>query len=75
LAYDSVFLVNALGAKYGTQAFTEATLTNPDGIVGTDGLFRFRADGTNQRGLAVLQIGTNSATTISAAPRAFAPGS
>ena len=75
LAYDSVFLVNALSAKYGTQAFSEATLTNPDGIVGTDGLFRFRSDGTNQRGLAVLQIGTNSATTVSAAPRAFSPGS
>jgi predicted choloylglycine hydrolase len=29
---------------------------NPSGITGIDGLFRFRADGTNERGLAVLRI-------------------
>ncbi len=75
LAYDAVFLINALSAKYGSQAFAEATITNADGVVGTDGLFRFRPDGTNQRGLAVLQIGAGSATTISPAPRSFTPGS
>lgn len=75
LAYDAVFLVNALNAKYGAQAFNEPTLTNPDGIIGTDGLFRFRQDGVNQRGLAVLQVGTGSSSVISAAPRTFAPGS
>ncbi|WP_406856091.1 penicillin-binding protein activator [Alsobacter sp. KACC 23698] len=74
LAYDAVFLVNALNAKYGAQAFSEATLTNPDGIIGTDGLFRFRQDGVSQRGLAVLQVGAGSASVISPAPRSFTPG-
>jgi hypothetical protein len=69
-----VFLVNALNAKYGAQAFSEPTLTNPDGIIGTDGLFRFRQDGVSQRGLAVLQVGAGSASVISPAPRSFTPG-
>lgn len=75
LAYDAVFLVNALYVKYGAQAFSDAILTNSEGIIGTDGLFRFRPDGTNQRGLAVLQVNNGTATVVSAAPRAFAPGS
>lgn len=74
LAYDAVFLVDALYGKLGSEGFSDATLTNPEGIVGTDGLFRFRQDGTNQRGLAVLQVGPGTAQTISPAPRAFAPG-
>jgi hypothetical protein len=74
LAYDAVFLVNALQAKYGSQAFAESTLTNADGVVGTDGLFRFRPDGTNQRGLAVLRVTPSGGQVVSPAPKAFAPG-
>ncbi|MHB2166582.1 penicillin-binding protein activator [Alsobacter sp. R-9] len=74
LAYDAVFLVEALYAKSGSAGFSDATLTNPEGIIGTDGLFRFRPDGTNQRGLAVLQVGAGSATVVSPAPRSFAGG-
>ena len=32
-------------------------LTNPSGFAGIDGLFRFRSDGTNERGLAVMRVG------------------
>jgi ABC-type branched-subunit amino acid transport system substrate-binding protein len=74
LSYDAVFLVNALYTKYGSSGFSEATLTSADGIIGTDGLFRFRPDGTNQRGLAVLQVGNGGAQTISPAPRTFPAG-
>lgn len=74
LAYDAVFLVNALYQKYGPSGFADGTLTSPDGIIGTDGLFRFRPDGTNQRGLAVLQVGNGTAQTISPAPRTFPAG-
>jgi len=73
LAYDAVFLVGVLGEKYGADAFSEATLTNPDGILGTDGLFAFRPDGTGRRALAVLQVGNGSAQVIAPAPRSFAP--
>ena len=35
------------------QRFSDEVLTNPSGFAGIDGVFRFRPDGTNQRGLAV----------------------
>ncbi len=75
LAYDAVFLVEALYGRSGSAGFSDATLTNADGIIGTDGLFRFRPDGTNQRGLAVMQVGAGSATVVSPAPRSFGAGS
>ena len=31
-------------------------LTNPSGFTGIDGVFRFRRDGTNQRGLAMMRV-------------------
>jgi ABC-type branched-subunit amino acid transport system substrate-binding protein len=74
LAYDAVFLVSALAQKYGAQAFTDATLANSDGVVGTDGLFRFRADGVTERGLAVLQVKDGAAVTVAPAPRSFPGG-
>ncbi len=55
LAYDAVALVAALVKTQGRQRFSEEVLTNSSGFTGIDGLFRFRPDGTNQRGLAVLQ--------------------
>ena len=58
LAYDAVALVAALVKTQGAQRFSEPVLTNPSGFAGIDGLFRFRADGTNQRGLAVFRVTT-----------------
>jgi hypothetical protein len=49
-------------------------LTNASGFNGADGVFRFRVDGPNERGLAVLQINNGAATVQSAAPRSFAGG-
>ena len=50
LAYDAVALVAALARTQGAQRFAPETLTNPSGFAGIDGLFRFRSDGTNERG-------------------------
>src|SRR5947207_9016451 len=58
LAYDSVALVAALARTQGPQRFSSDVLTNPSGFAGIDGLFRFRADGSNERGLAVMRVGT-----------------
>jgi ABC-type branched-subunit amino acid transport system substrate-binding protein len=71
LAYDAVALVAALTKTQGQQRFAEATLTNPSGFTGIDGLFRFRPDGTNQRGLAVLQVSSTGGQVISPPPKAF----
>jgi ABC-type branched-subunit amino acid transport system substrate-binding protein len=74
LAYDAVALVAALVKTQGTQRFTDQVLTNPSGFGGIDGVFRFRPDGTNERGLAVLRVAPGGGQVISPAPRSFAPG-
>ena len=57
LAYDAVALVAALARTQGAQRFAPEVLTNASGFAGIDGLFRFRPDGTNERGLAVMRVG------------------
>jgi ABC-type branched-subunit amino acid transport system substrate-binding protein len=74
LAYDAVALVAALVKTQGEQRFSEAVLTNSSGFAGIDGVFRFRSDGTNQRGLAVMRVTSNGPQVIGPAPRTFAPG-
>ena len=74
LAYDAVSLVAALVKTQGAQRFAPEVLTNPSGFSGVDGIFRFRADGTNQRGLAVLRVAPAGPQAISPAPRAFSAG-
>lgn len=74
LAYDAVALVAALAKTQGRQGFSEQVLTNSSGFAGIDGVFRFRADGTNERGLAVMQIKPSGAEAISPPPRSFGSG-
>ena len=45
-------------ARKARTRFSPDVLTNPSGFAGIDGLFRFRADGTNERGLAVMKVTT-----------------
>ena len=71
LAYDAVALIAALVKTQGPQRFSPEVLTNPSGFTGIDGLFRFRADGTNERGLAVLRVTPSGPQTIAPAPRSF----
>jgi hypothetical protein len=71
LSYDAVALVAALVKTQGAQRFSEQVLTNSSGFAGIDGLFRFRPDGTNQRGLAVWRVGPGGAQVISPPPRSF----
>jgi len=72
LAYDAVALVAALVKTQSAQVrFSPEVLTNPSGFSGIDGLFRFRADGTNERGLAVLRVTPSGAQVVSPPPRSF----
>ena len=71
LAYDAVALVAALVRTQGKDRFAESVLTNSSGFTGIDGLFRFRPDGTNQRGLAVLRVSPTGGQMISAPPKGF----
>jgi len=71
LAYDAVALVAALVKTQGQQRFSFEVLTNPSGFSGIDGLFRFRADGTNERGLAVLRATPSGPQVVAPPPRSF----
>jgi ABC-type branched-subunit amino acid transport system substrate-binding protein len=74
LAYDAASLVAALVRTQGANRFSEEVLTNASGFSGVDGVFRFRQDGLNERGLAVLRIGGGQAQIVSPAPRSFRAG-
>jgi branched-chain amino acid transport system substrate-binding protein len=71
LAYDAVALVAALVKTQGKQRFSDDVLTNSSGFTGIDGLFRFRPDGTNQRGLAVMRVSPTGGQIISPPPKGF----
>ncbi|MFV9876073.1 MAG: penicillin-binding protein activator [Rickettsiales endosymbiont of Dermacentor nuttalli] len=53
LAYDALALTATLANK---QNFSQAALTNRNGFMGVDGLFRFNSNGTTERNLAILKI-------------------
>ena len=71
LAYDAVALVAALVKTQGAQRFADEVLTNPSGFAGIDGVFRFRQDGSNQRGLSVLRVAPGGGQPVAPAPRSF----
>jgi branched-chain amino acid transport system substrate-binding protein len=73
LAYDAVSLVAALVKTQGPNRFSEEILANPSGFAGTDGVFRFRNDGTSERGLAIMEIQNGSARVVNPAPQSFGP--
>jgi ABC-type branched-subunit amino acid transport system substrate-binding protein len=71
LAYDAVALVAALARTQGGQRFSPEVLTNPSGFAGIDGLFRFRSDGTNERGLAVMRVESGGSRPVAGSPKSF----
>ena len=72
LAYDAVALAGALVRLPDGPNFSTRMLTNAAGFRGVDGLFRFVADGTNERALAVLEVTRDGIVTVSAAPKRLA---
>ncbi|MGJ3233066.1 MAG: penicillin-binding protein activator [Oceanicaulis sp.] len=68
LGYDAA----SLAALFATENdFSEARLTDPDGFVGVDGLFRFRENGTIERGLAVYTVRRDGFIVLDPAPQSF----
>jgi len=70
LAYDAVALVAAL-AKNPGQKFSPDVLASASGFAGIDGLFRFRPDGTNERGLAVMRVASGGSQPVAGSPKSF----
>lgn len=70
LAYDATAVAAVLARQPGSE-FAAATLTQPGGFAGVDGIFRLLPDGTNQRGLAVMQLTPSGPREVSPAPADF----
>jgi ABC-type branched-subunit amino acid transport system substrate-binding protein len=71
LAYDAVSLVALLSQGEPYHRFTPAALMDPNGFSGVNGIFRFAADGTSERGLAVLEMNATGPVVVSPAPTTF----
>lgn len=76
LAYDATLLAARLGqSPRRRDRFDERIIQNRSGYFGADGLFRFREDGTIERGLAILEIQPGGIQIVDPAPRSFTAGS
>jgi len=71
LAYDGIAAIGALVKAGQADALTGAALTQPQGFVGVNGIFRLKGDGTNERALSVAQIQNQQVVVIDPAPRSF----
>jgi ABC-type branched-subunit amino acid transport system substrate-binding protein len=71
LTYDAVSLVALLTKGRPYQRFTDTVLTDPTGFAGVDGIFRFRDDGSAERGLAILEINQGAFVVVDPAPKTF----
>ncbi|MEQ8229088.1 MAG: penicillin-binding protein activator [Rhodospirillales bacterium] len=71
IAYDAAALASVLAQLPGPDRFTAELIANANGFSGRDGIFRFLADGTSERGLAVLQVRQRDAIVIDKAPATF----
>lgn len=71
LAYDAISLVSALSSGTPYHRFTDAALTDPNGFSGVSGVFRFNADGSCDRGLAIMSVGTDGFRIVDPAPTTF----
>jgi len=71
LAYDGVAAVGALAQSGRSDALSRAALTQSAGFQGVNGVFRFGADNTTNRGLAVATVRNNQVVVIDPAPQGF----
>ncbi len=74
LAYDGIAAIGALLQQGKANAFSAQNLTQNAGFQGVSGIFRLRSDGTNERGLAVMQVQNGTAVVLDPAPRSFGGG-
>lgn len=69
LAYDAVALSNALAHQNGSDL--TAVITNPDGYVGINGMFRLFENGYNQHSMDIIEVRKTGDSVIDEAPKRF----
>ena len=71
LGYDAASLAALMSAE--SEGFSGERLMDAEGFLGVDGLFRFREDGTIERGLAVYTVRSSGFQVLDPAPGRFEP--
>lgn len=72
LAYDVTAVAASLaGDGRRPPKYDVATLTNPDGFIGAEGLFRFTEKGLAQRSFAIMEVRQSGVALIQEAPASF----
>lgn len=69
LAYDAVALSNALAQQ--NDGNLTSVITNPDGYVGINGVFRLFENGHNQHSMDVVEVAKSGDVIIDPAPKKF----
>lgn len=73
LAYDSTALAAILAQDGGDPRFSFEALTNTNGFLGVDGLFRLEPNGVAQRKFAILEVRKAGVQMIQAPLTSFTP--
>lgn len=72
LGYDSVLLILRVAREWQPgRKFPAGKMLSPDGFLGLDGPFRFRANGVGERAMEVRQVGNGTVTVADPAPQRF----
>ncbi len=71
LTYDAISLVGLMAPGEPYRRFNRYALTDPNGFAGVDGIFRFKPDGTAERGLAILTVTPEGFKVIASPPATF----
>jgi branched-chain amino acid transport system substrate-binding protein len=71
LAYDAIALSAHLTALHPQGKITREAFFDQRGFAGTNGIFRFRPDGSNERGLTIMQSRNGNASTLQPATKRF----
>ncbi|WP_338068117.1 penicillin-binding protein activator [Paracoccus siganidrum] len=71
LAYDGIAAIASLARAGKRDALQSSGLTQRTGFAGVGGVFRFRPDGTAERGLAVATIRGGQVVVLDPAPSGF----
>lgn len=73
LAYDATALAAVLAQDDGDPRFGFEALTNANGFLGVDGLFRLDPNGVAEREFAILSITKSGVEVVQPAAKEFAP--
>lgn len=71
LGYDAMALIANIVRNQRAPTFSNRLITNPNGFIGLDGIFRFHRSGLVERGLAVYEVTSEAFVKIEDAPKTF----